>query len=52
MMMRRRRTAPQNQPNSNGKSYNALMRDAQREIDATERWIRRRKEMENEENQD
>lgn len=45
-------SAPQNQPNSKGKSYNALMRDAQREIDATERWIRRRKEMENEENQD
>lgn len=39
-------SAPQNQPNSKGKSYNALMRDAQREIDATERWVKKRMEAE------
>ncbi len=37
-------SAPQYQPNSRGSSYNAQMMQAQREIDATERWIRRRKE--------
>ena len=34
-------SAPQNMGNSRGKSYNAQMIQAQREIDATERWIRR-----------
>ena len=34
-------SAPQNQPNSNGESFNAQMMKAQRELDATERWIRR-----------
>ena len=34
-------SAPQNMGNSRGKSYNAQMMQAQREIDATERWIRR-----------
>lgn len=37
-------SAPQHQPNSRGSSYSAQMMQAQREIDATERWIRRRKE--------
>ena len=39
-------SAPQNQPNSKGLSFNAQMMQAQREIDATERWVRKRKEME------
>lgn len=37
-------SAPQNMGNSRGKSYNAQMMQAQREIDATERWIRKRTE--------
>lgn len=37
---------PQHAPNSRGKSFNAQMFEAQREIDATDRWVRRRKEME------
>ncbi len=41
-------SAPQHMGNSKGKSYNAQMMQAQREIDATERWIWRRKERENE----
>lgn len=41
-------SAPQHMGNSKGKSFNAQMMQAQREIDATERWIRRRKERENE----
>ena len=45
-------SAPQHMGNSKGESFNAQMMQAQREIDATERWIRRRKERENEENQD
>ena len=40
-------SAPQNMGNSRGKSYNAQMMQAQREIDATERWVKKRKEMEN-----
>ena len=39
-------SAPQNQPNSKGLSFNAQMMRAQHEIDATERWVRKRKEME------
>ena len=39
-------SAPQHMGNSRGKSYNAQMMQAQREIDATERWIRMRKESE------
>lgn len=41
-------SAPQNQPNSKGKSFNAEMMQAQREIDAVDRWAKRRKEKENE----
>lgn len=41
-------SAPQYQPNSRGSSYNAQMMRAQREIDAVDRWAKRRKEMENE----
>ena len=37
-------SAPQNMGNSRGKSYNAQMMQAQREIDATDRWIRKRTE--------
>lgn len=37
-------SAPQNQPNSHGATFAAQMRQAQREIDATERWIRRKME--------
>ena len=39
-------SAPQNMGNSRGKSYNAQMMQAQREIDATERWVRERMEAE------
>lgn len=35
---------PQHMPNSKGKSYNAEMMQAQREIDSTERWIRKKME--------
>lgn len=35
---------PQHMPNSKGKSYNAEMFQAQREIDATERWIQKKME--------
>ena len=35
---------PAHVKNSCGKSYNAQMMQAQREIDATERWIRKRTE--------
>lgn len=35
---------PQHTPNSKGKSYNAQMMRAQREIDATERWIQKKME--------
>ena len=42
-------SAPQYQPNSNGKSYNAQMMQAQREIDAVDRWAKKRKEKELEE---
>ena len=35
---------PQHAPNSSGKSYNAEMMRAQREIDSTERWIRKKME--------
>ena len=41
-------SAPQHMGNSRGKSYNAQMMQAQREIDATERWVKKRKERENE----
>lgn len=34
-------SAPQNMGNSRGKSYNAQMMQAQREIDATERWVKK-----------
>lgn len=37
-------SAPQNICNSRGKSYNAQMIQAQREIDATDSWIRKRTE--------
>ena len=37
-------SAPQNQPNSKGLSFNAQMMRAQREIDATERWVKKMKE--------
>ena len=37
-------SAPQNMGNSRGKSYNAQMMRAQREIDSTERWIRKKME--------
>ena len=37
-------SAPQYMGNSRGKSYNAQMMQAQREIDATDRWIRKRTE--------
>ena len=37
-------SAPQNMGNSRGKSYNAQMMQAQREIDATDRWIRKKME--------
>ena len=37
-------SAPQNMGNSKGKSYNAQMMQTQREIDATERWVKKRKE--------
>lgn len=33
---------PAHQPNSMGKSFNAQMIEAQLELDATERWIRRK----------
>ena len=39
-------SAPQNMGNSRGKSYNAQMMQAQREIDATERWVKKRMEAE------
>lgn len=39
-------SAPQNMGNSRGKSYNAQMMQAQREIDATERWVKKMKEAE------
>ena len=32
---------PQHAPNSRGKSFNAQMMQAQREIDATERWVKK-----------
>ena len=35
---------PQHTPNSSGKSYNAQMMQAQRAIDSTERWIRKKME--------
>ena len=35
---------PQHAPNSSGKSYNAQMMQAQREIEATERWVKKMKE--------
>ena len=35
-------SAPQNQPNSKGKSFNAQMMQAQREVDAPEKWMQRR----------
>ena len=37
---------PQYMGNSRGKSYNAQMMQAQREIDATERWVKKRMEVE------
>lgn len=39
-------SAPQHMGNSRGKSYNAQMMQAYREIDATERWVKKRMEME------
>ena len=39
-------SAPQHMGNSRGKSYNAQMMQAQREIDALGRWVRMRKERE------
>ena len=39
-------SAPQHMGNSRGKSYNAQMMQAQREIDATERWVKKRMEAE------
>lgn len=40
-------SAPQHMGNSRGMSYNAQMVQAQREIDATERWVKIMKETEN-----
>lgn len=37
---------PAHVKNSCGKSYNAQMMQAQREIDATERWVKKRMEVE------
>ena len=37
-------SAPSNMGNSCGKSFNAQMIQAQREIDATERWVKKMKE--------
>ena len=37
-------SAPQYMANSRGKSYNAQMMQAQREIDATEIWVKKMKE--------
>ena len=39
-------SAPKYMGNSRGKSYNAQMMQAQREIDATERWVKKRMEAE------
>lgn len=39
-------SAPQHMGNSRGKSYNSQMMQAQREIDAMERWVKKRMEAE------